>query len=160
MAVVRPVVGYEGSYSVSDEGDVWSLRNTNLTDRRTPHKLKRTIDGAGYVRAMLSYGKVHRVHRLVAEAFLPNPEGHPMVHHKDEDRGNPCVDNLEWCTYQSNAESAHSKTYCFIDPLGNKVTLYNLLKFCRDNSLSAPSMTRVNGGYRGQHKGWRRYVSG
>lgn len=42
------------------------------------------------------------IHRLVAEAFLPNPNNLPCVNHKDENRLNNCVDNLEWCTYQHN----------------------------------------------------------
>lgn len=46
--------------------------------------------------------KMRLIHRLVAEAFLPNPYGHPCVNHKDEDKCNNCVDNLEWCTYSYN----------------------------------------------------------
>lgn len=58
--------------------------------------------------------KTHRyrtIHRLVAEAFIPNPNNYPQVNHKDENRKNNCVDNLEWCTpkYNSNYGIGHAK---------------------------------------------------
>lgn len=49
------------------------------------------------------YGKTQRVHRLVAEAFIDNPSSYPVINHKDYDRKNNVVDNLEWCTQKHNA---------------------------------------------------------
>ena len=92
--VWRPVVGYEGLYEVSNLGRVKTVRLL------TPCK-----DAYGYPLVGLTKdGQLRslRVHRLVAEAFIPNPHNLPMVNHKDEDKGNSHVDNLEWCTHAYN----------------------------------------------------------
>lgn len=100
----RPVVGYEKLYEVSENGDVRRLgvlRKCYVT----PIKIE-----SGYLQIRLFRGgkKVHRVaHRLVAEAFLPKPEGDDLVvNHKDSDRANNRVSNLEWVTRKEN--SAHA----------------------------------------------------
>lgn len=65
-------------------------------------KLKPSISNTGYLRVSLSNNDVkHKrflVHRLVAETFIPNPNNYPQVNHKDENKTNNCVENLEWCT--------------------------------------------------------------
>jgi hypothetical protein len=93
----RDVVGYEGLYMVSDFGMVLNVVMLNiLTD--TPN-----TDGYPEV-SLLKDGKVKkkRVHRLVAEAFIPNPENKPVVNHLDETRWNNRVNNLEWATVSEN----------------------------------------------------------
>lgn len=98
----KDVVGYEGIYKVSNLGNVKSLHWRNSFDERimTPHLL-----GRGYYFVNLrnkSKGKSKLVHRLVAQAFIPNPNNYPCVNHKDENKLNNCVDNLEWCSYLYN----------------------------------------------------------
>lgn len=60
----------------------------------------------GYARIRIYNGrnkfKTYQIHRLVAEAFIPNPNNYPIINHKDFNRANNCVDNLEWCTYSYN----------------------------------------------------------
>lgn len=107
----RPVVGYNGRYEVSNLGRVKALAYT-YTDsmgRTIPHKphiMKSRIQKqTGYPTICISInGKPHHpsIHRLVAEAFLPNPDNLPCVNHKDEDRSNSILSNLEWCSYQYN----------------------------------------------------------
>lgn len=90
----RPVVGYEETHLVSSLGQVYSLLCKKM--------LSPYISNKGYCMVMLNRGKKDRhgktVHRLVAEAFIENPNNYPSVNHKDENKLNNCVDNLEWCT--------------------------------------------------------------
>lgn len=107
----KDIKGYEGIYQVSTIGRVKALPRT-VTDSlgRTMRKEERILatrpsSQTGYLSINLTKdGKVktHSVHRLVAEAFIPNPMELPCVNHKDETRDNNMVDNLEWCTYQYN----------------------------------------------------------
>ena len=102
----KPVNGYEGLYEVSDSGEVRSCDRYIKTDIR--HVKSRLIKGrilyqnpksTGYKTVDLCKdGKVKTtlVHRLVAEAFLPNPDGLRFVNHKDSNRANNAVRNLEW----------------------------------------------------------------
>jgi hypothetical protein len=94
----KPIKGYEGRYEVSNLGRVKSyvVDHINGTIRKG---IKTRI---GYLTVTLydTNGniKTHPIHRLVASAFIPNPNGYPQVNHKDEDKTNNHADNLEWCT--------------------------------------------------------------
>lgn len=98
----KPIAGYEGLYEVSNFGNVASL-NYRQTGNRVVLKLNKLK--AGYSLAHLSKGgeeKAFLVHRLVAEAFIPNPNNDKYVNHKDEDKGNNNAYNLEWCSHKYN----------------------------------------------------------
>ena len=102
----RSVIGYEGLYEVSNTGQVRSLDRYVKTcyGSYRLHKgkvLSPSIRPDGYLVVSLQY-RMFRVHRLVAEAFLPNPDNLPQVNHKDEVKSNNCVDNLEWCDSKYN----------------------------------------------------------
>ena len=115
----RPVVGYEGLYEVSNFGRVRSI------DRIVPYKnggvqfkrrkiLSQKTDKDGYKHVTLCVNnklKTYMVHRLVAIAFIPNPLNLPQVNHKDENRTNNYVGNLEWCDayYNRNYGTCPSK---------------------------------------------------
>jgi hypothetical protein len=117
VPVVRNAVkGYEGYYEVDQFGRVFGLdRTITVVDgERTYEKpiagrqLKQSMHDKGYKTVSLTKDgqtKQMFVHRIVAEAFLPNPENLPMVNHKDEDKTNNFLENLEWCT------AAYNRTY-------------------------------------------------
>lgn len=104
----KDIQGFEGRYQVSDKGRVKSLeRVTQLNGRvRTePEKIMAYTLRSGYPTLILRKdGKRYsrQIHRLVAEAFLPNPYNLPIVNHKDFTRDNNDVTNLEWCTQKHN----------------------------------------------------------
>ena len=102
----RPIEGYEGLYEVSNTGRVRSLDKYDSMNRFLRGRILRLFtDGLGYLRAQLysnSKRKSFLVHRLVAQAFIPNPDNLPQVNHRDENPSNDNVDNLEWCDGKYN----------------------------------------------------------
>ena len=120
--VRKPVEGYEGYYEVDQFGRVFGLdRIVEVEDNgrlyRKPVKgkqMKQSIHTAGYKTVSLTKNgktKTEFVHRIVAQAFLDNTNNLPFVNHKDEDRTNNFVENLEWCTvsYNCTYNNAHKK---------------------------------------------------
>lgn len=106
----KDIEGYEGLYQVSNLGRVRSLAKKA---GRSPRKEKYTaifVDRRGYMKTnVCKFGKYTQVyvHRLVAETFIPNPDDKPQVNHKDGNKQNNHIDNLEWCTPKDNINHAN-----------------------------------------------------
>lgn len=105
----RDMSGFEGLYLISNLGRVKSVKRFKRNNGGIQLVNERlrilTPDKDGYLRVCLSKDGRHYlkgVHRLVAEAFIPNPDNLPVVNHKNEDKQDNRVENLEWCTVQYN----------------------------------------------------------
>lgn len=97
----RVIPGYDGLYMVSNFGRVKSM-NYKCTGKE---RILNPLPNRGYLSVVLyknGKGKQYKVHRLVAMAFIPNPDNLPCVNHKDEDKTNNRVENLEWCNHSYN----------------------------------------------------------
>lgn len=94
---MKDIKGYEGLYAITSCGKVWSYRAQKF--------LKPSDNGIGYLKVSLyKDGKVESrfVHRLVAEAYIPNPENKTEINHKDENKEHNWLSNLEWTTHKEN----------------------------------------------------------
>jgi len=105
--VWKPIDGYEGLYEVSNLGRVRSLEfRNNQTSFKRKKIMSATDNGHGYLIVCLRRGGHKRssryVHRLVAQAFIPNPDNLPVIDHIDHDRSNNVVTNLQWLTQKDN----------------------------------------------------------
>jgi hypothetical protein len=138
--VWKQVPGFEGLYEVSNTGVVKALKRTwvtgkNLTRNKDEHYLKPAMKQNGYYHVHLTKNGVALqvpVHRLVAEAFLPNQEKKKCVNHKDGNKTNNNLYNLSWATYKENNDHA-LKNGLRINPSGEK------------NGYSVPVRVKVNG---------------
>lgn len=164
--VWKDVVGYEGFYQVSNLGRVRNTKNKYI--------LSQYIANNGYM--SLRFGKCDKtkkmlmlVHRLVAEAFVPNPNNFLCVGHIDENRLNNCANNLKWCTHlENNNETKHKQRISIgrkqVSMKGKKQTskiicdeiLYNsITEFCRKQSLNIPTVWRWLQGITAMPNEWK-----
>ena len=148
----RDIPGYEGAYQISSEGRVRSLdriverkdgsRQLRKGRNLSPHKNK-----DGYMTVKLTRRNTVRVHTLVARAFLPNPEGLTEVNHRDFDRSNNHVENLEWIDHPSNVRYSieAGRHYCTRDLRGSNNPNYGnttLKNFYKNNPEAAKRLGR------------------
>lgn len=166
MEIWKDVKGYEGLYIVSNHGRVKSFMSNKLLNLQD--------NGAGYLRVELwkdKTGKKTYVHRMVAEAFLPNPLHKKEVNHKDSNPRNNAVENLEWVSSSEN--SRHAVYKGALDAWGNSakpIEAINIesgavLKFATiseaEKALGSRHITDVLKGKRNQCKGYTfRYIKG
>lgn len=118
--IFKPIIGYEELYQVANTGDIYS--NNYGKKKGRFKKLKQGTHRQGYKLIRLYRNNIWRsfmVHRVVALAFIPNPENKPTVNHKDGNKANNHVDNLEWFTQKEQAAHAY-ETGLKVGLLGSK----------------------------------------
>lgn len=107
MEELKSIKGYEGLYVASSDGKIFKLKN-GVKHRQIG--IARTSSRQNYTTTRLYKSDGRRmdvmVHRLIAETFIPNPENKPCVNHKDGNKHNNCVENLEWVSYSENSQHA------------------------------------------------------
>lgn len=155
----KSIQGYEGYYEVSDTGLVRSLDRIVPDSKLGTKKLKgkmmkqsssRGRDESGYYVVNLRRDhtmNVSQVHRLVAEAFIPNPDNLPTVNHKDGNKQNNSVANLEWASYSEN--NIHALHHGLRNPRGNMIIQKSLSGDIIAEYKSACEASRVTGIGRG-----------
>lgn len=154
----RDVVGYEGLYQVSNLGRVRRMHSGRRDLPPTvlkPRKISTSRRKTNYLSVNLcreSKVRSYQVHRLVAQAFIPNPENKPQVNHIDGDPSNNNVKNLEWCTQKENIRHAFYKIHGSIGFLHEAVQIEcietgkiypSIAEACRDIGVRHASLQRA-----------------
>lgn len=154
----KNIVGYEGLYMVSNLGRIKSL---NYHNEHREEIMKPNVWNGGYLKiGLYKNGKFKRyfVHRIVAEAFIPNTENKPYIDHINTLRSDNRVENLRWCTRQENMNNPLTLVKHKQKMLGNGCNNKPIVQLSTDNSLlgvyksitSASKQLGYNNGYIGQ----------
>ena len=107
---MKDIPGYEGLYAATEDGRIWSYRSKKF--------LKPSKDRYSYLYVNLykdGVRKTYRIHRLIAQTYLPNQNNLPQVNHKDENKANNALSNLEWCTAAYNINYSKAKKVICIE---------------------------------------------
>lgn len=152
---MKQVEGFKNVY-ITNEGKVFNSKiNRNMATKRV---------GSGYEGLNLwNYDEKKHitkyVHRLVAETFLPNPNNYPEVNHKDGNKFNNNVNNLEWCSISHNRkhtrrELKHNLNILKVTVNGNTKEYEFCKQYCEENDVKYTTLMNVLNGHRNKPKEW------
>lgn len=165
---VKPVVGFEGIYEVSDCGRIFRVANGQGCIKGK--ELISCLNSTGYLHVSLcKNGKAtsHKVHNLVATAFIARIDDYKQINHKDGNKTNNHVDNLEWCNSSHNNAHAHqtglNKTLgdkTMREVIGTHLVTRDIVRFhsigeARRNGFHDSSISACCKGNRRHHAGYR-----
>lgn len=166
----KPIANYEGIYEISNLGNIRSLDRVIYSNRWDKNQfikgknLKPFLAANGYLRIELTDRDGDRkkfpVHRLVASTFIPNPNNYPQINHKDEDKTNNSISNLEWCTAKYNINygtwiNRHQKQIAQYDKNDTLIAVYNSLTDASKKGFSLCQISKCCNGKANTHKGFR-----
>ena len=124
--------------------------NGNVLNSKTKRILKQSIFKDGYYHITLPMGKRGKVksirlHKAVAETFIPNPRKYPIVHHKDENKLNCCCENLEWTDSKTNTQYHLKKLSETTDYYNNRKLTKDDVKYIRKNkgTISSGELAKI-----------------
>lgn len=154
----KEITGFEGYYEVSTDGRIRGVErrvmcpfDKHIIIKSKPKSVSRFRTGYLYVNLYKEHKTYKRlIHRLVAEAFIPNPNNKPCIDHIDGDRTNNNVDNLRWCTHSENANNPITRQRLKAKPI-NWEHLKDLHKKQRGRHLSDETKRRIS---ESQKKRW------
>ena len=150
----KDIKGYEGLYKISNYGRVKSLpRNGTVNKEKI---IKNFEDRYGYLYVSLNRAntkKKEKVHRLVAKAFIHNPNLYEQVNHIDENKKNNYVKNLEWCTAKYNQNYSNYKTYKKIRCLNTNIVYKSIIEASKKLNIDNSGISKVCKGKRGKING-------
>lgn len=170
---------FPNEYAVDEQSNVYSLKTTHGDLRATPLRMKQRLSKEGYMTVVLHFAgkpKLCLVHRLVALAYIPNPENKPEVNHKDGVKHRNVLSNLEWATKSENAihgvslglrvgskhalgrlneDCPNSKPILQLTMQGELVKKWPSMAEAKRNGFSQGNISSVIAGTRISHKGFK-----
>lgn len=141
-------------YFISEDGKVYSKKRNTLKQLTPSRGYKGYLGVMLYINEKRYYKKIHR---LVAETYIKNPNGLPQVNHIDEDKSNNHISNLEWVTCSQNIIHSKCRWIWEIENIitGQIIKSTNLSEFTRNNNLDISSLYRTYTGKSKQHKNFK-----
>lgn len=160
--VWKDIKGFEQFYQISNKGRIRS-KDYYKPNGHGEYLLKGRIlkthkNNRGYEFIRMNYkGKIKQayIHRLVAEAFIDNPNNYKAVNHIDKNKENNCVDNLEWCTYSYNSRYSNSKKVKGTNLKTNEIVFYNAIIDSVKDGFVVSQIVACCKGKRKSHKGYK-----
>lgn len=164
IEIWKDIKNYEGYYQISNLGNIKSLErivkvnNNGDFGKKQERVLKPHLQNNGYYYITLYKGnkrKNNLIHRLVADAFIDNPNNYPIINHKDENKQNNNVENLEWCTYSYNVNygtaieraNENKKDYAVSDETRKKISEAN-----KGKNVSEDTRKRISEALKGKQR--------
>ena len=156
---MKEINGFPG-YFVTPEGKVYSNRKNNITNPNGELKELKPWITNGYEVIGLQIQNIRKkfkVHRLVAQTYIPNPHNYATVNHINEDKSDNRVENLEWMSNAANVAYSTAKLHILENKNGDKFEVFNLRKWCREKNMSSGALrdTMTGRNYQHWHKNHR-----